>query len=292
MSAGELRQIVALATQAPSIQNTQPWRWHASGAVLDLYADRSRGLPHADAAGRQLLTSCGTALLFARVALRAAGREARWELLPDRLDHDHLARLVIGGEHPAEPAELRFAQAIATCATGPDPFEDRRLPAELRHQLSADAAAEGGWLRWIDSAAERTETATLTSRAGRIRAADQAYLGELGRWREAGDADGPRPAPAQQPELAVVGTDHEGPANWLLAGQAAGRVLLRLTVAGATAAPVDPVLDLPWAREQLRSRLELAGFAQLLLRLGYPTRSPVLPPRRALDDVLKIDAPV
>jgi nitroreductase len=291
MSTDEVRRVVLLATRAPSIHNTQPWRWHAAGDMLDLYADRSRGLRHADAAGRQLLTSCGMALLFARVALGAAGRQVRWELLPDLADHDHLARLTVGGERSAEPADVELGRAIdTTLPIWSDPVGDRPLPAELRRQLGADAAAEGAWLRWIESAADRSATDALIARANRIRHADPAYLGELRHWQPVGGGDG-RPGPARQPELAVVGTDHEGPASWLFAGQAIGRVLLRLTVAGAAAAPVDPVLDLPWTRDQLRSRLGLAGFAQLLLRLGYASRAPVLLPRRPVEDVLKIDTP-
>jgi nitroreductase len=363
----KLREVVLLATSAPSIHNTQPWRWHAAGDVLDLHADRSRGLPQADAAGRQLLTSCGAALLFARVALRATGRAVRWQLLPDRLDHDHLARLTIGGEFPAEPTELAFARAIDTRSTGPDPFEARPLAPDLRGQLGTDAAVEGAWLHWIDSPTDRAETGALVSRAARIRRADPAYLGELRHWQQndsgghpaavgrptatglapagttsaasgptrngsgpangvgrpawsgsgrpaasngtalaasaaaaarptgngsAPGTDGVPPEPAGARELVVVGTDHEGPASWLLAGQAAGRMLLRLTVGGAAAVPVDPVLDLPWTREQVRRQLKLLGFPQLLLRLGYPTRSPVRSPRRPVADVLTIDAPV
>jgi hypothetical protein len=100
------------------------------------------------------------------------------------------------------------------------------------------------------------------------------------------------PRPAERPDLAVLGTDYEGPASWLVAGQATGRLLLRVTLAGAAASPITQVLDLPWTREQLRSRLRLVGFAQFLLRLGYAAAVPPVTPRRPVDDVLQIDAAV
>jgi nitroreductase len=36
------------AGSAPSIHNTQPWRWRVHPDVLDLYAERGRQLTHTD----------------------------------------------------------------------------------------------------------------------------------------------------------------------------------------------------------------------------------------------------
>ena len=65
--------VVAAATRAPSIHNTQPWRFTASGDRLDLHRDRDRALPVLDPTGRQQVISCGVAAEFAAVALLAGG---------------------------------------------------------------------------------------------------------------------------------------------------------------------------------------------------------------------------
>ncbi|MCW2495222.1 MAG: hypothetical protein JWQ77_1146, partial [Jatrophihabitans sp.] len=39
-----LRAALESANRAPSIHNTQPWRWVLHGSVLDLRADRARQL--------------------------------------------------------------------------------------------------------------------------------------------------------------------------------------------------------------------------------------------------------
>src|SRR3954471_14844893 len=62
-----LRRIVSLATRAPSVHNTQPWRWHAAGSTLELFADHSRQLPVSDPAGRNLVLSCGAVLHHVQV---------------------------------------------------------------------------------------------------------------------------------------------------------------------------------------------------------------------------------
>src|SRR4051812_29524525 len=81
----------ATAGHAPSIHNTQPWRWHVRPGVLDLYAVRDRQLAVTDPEGRLLTISCGTALHHATVALAATGWAATVTRLPGG-DPDHLAR--------------------------------------------------------------------------------------------------------------------------------------------------------------------------------------------------------
>jgi nitroreductase len=46
------RQVVELAARAPSVHNTQPWRFVAGRAELNLYADRARQLTVLDPTGR------------------------------------------------------------------------------------------------------------------------------------------------------------------------------------------------------------------------------------------------
>ena len=66
---------VDVAVRAPSIHNTQPWRWVFDGEALTLLADRSRQLRVADPSGHSLLIRCGAAALLTELRLR--GRVAR-----------------------------------------------------------------------------------------------------------------------------------------------------------------------------------------------------------------------
>lgn len=73
-----VRAAVSLATRAPSIHNSQPWRWRLADSSVHLLAGTSRLLPVTDPDGRDLLLSCGAALHHLRVALAAEG----WAPLP------------------------------------------------------------------------------------------------------------------------------------------------------------------------------------------------------------------
>ena len=58
-----VRYVVAKAVWAPSVHNTQPWRFTADGGPgLSLHADAGRRLAVADPDGREMMISCGAAL--------------------------------------------------------------------------------------------------------------------------------------------------------------------------------------------------------------------------------------
>jgi hypothetical protein len=94
---GALREAAEHALAAPSIFNTQPWRWQITDGTLRLWADRGRQLLVADPEGRLLTVSCGVALHHARVALTAARHETVVRRLPDPANPDLLAEIQIGG---------------------------------------------------------------------------------------------------------------------------------------------------------------------------------------------------
>jgi len=67
-----LRAAAETALLAPSIFNTQPWRWVIRSGRLELWADRTRQLDAVDPGGRLLTISCGVALHHADIALGGA----------------------------------------------------------------------------------------------------------------------------------------------------------------------------------------------------------------------------
>lgn len=74
MTAEEIaRYVVAKAVWAPSVHNTQPWRFTVGGQEISLHADADRRLVVADPNGREMLISCGAALFNVRLALRSLG---------------------------------------------------------------------------------------------------------------------------------------------------------------------------------------------------------------------------
>lgn len=68
-----LERCVRSAGLAPSLHNSQPWRFRIRGAAIDVLADPGRRLDALDPAGRELLISVGAALFTLRLAVRREG---------------------------------------------------------------------------------------------------------------------------------------------------------------------------------------------------------------------------
>ncbi len=204
--------VVAAATRAPSIHNTQPWRFTASAERLEVHFDRDRALPVLDPSSRQQVISCGIAVEFAVVALAAAGTAAEVDLLPDPTDPDHLATVRLAGPREASADDRALAEAIDRRHTVRAPFQPRAVPAELVDELQAEAAPFGTWCKPITRSEEEVATVFLISRAEEIEQGNPDYVAELQSWlrTDPGAVDG-------VPMDAVpTGDPHARPSNWLI----------------------------------------------------------------------------
>ena len=99
---------VTLACRAPSLHNSQPWRWIADGA-LHLFADRTRLVPATDSSGREMILSCGAVLDHLRVAIAAAG----WDTTVDRFPIRHSPTT------SPQSSSIRYRSSGAPSAHGP-----------------------------------------------------------------------------------------------------------------------------------------------------------------------------
>src|SRR6476620_6475779 len=103
---GRLERALELALRAPSVHNTQPWRWQPRGDVIKLFADFDHRLAANDHGRRDLLISCGAALHHFLVALAHEGHDAYVTYVPDLGDDTHLATIAVT-DAPPDPVTAR-----------------------------------------------------------------------------------------------------------------------------------------------------------------------------------------
>ncbi len=82
-----------------------------------------------------------------------------------------------------------------------------------------------------------------------------------------------------------MGTGGDATPDWLAAGQALAKVLLRARAEGVWASFLNQPIEVPELRPRLRNAIGMQGFPQLLLRMGYGSEARPTP-RRPTEDVL------
>jgi nitroreductase len=176
-----IRGAVMLASRAPSLHNSQPWRWVVEGARLHLWADPRRMMHATDREGRELTLSCGAVLDHLRVAMAAAGWDSATERLPDPSEPDHLATLQFAPMDVVTEAQQRRAAAIRRRRTDRLPFAaPGRWPA-LESALR-DAVLPYGVMLDVVADDARPTLAEASQLTETLRRYDTSYLSELRWW--------------------------------------------------------------------------------------------------------------
>jgi nitroreductase len=314
----KLARLVATAARAPSVHNTQPWRFRAGRDTIDLLADRSRTVPRIDPAGREMLISCGAALFGLRLAMRELGYLPDVQLLPDPAQPDLLAGVRCGAAAPITAAEQQMLTAMPYRHTHRGPFTSDPLPRGLLAALQHDALAEGATLVLVDQPGRYQQLSALVAAADDQQQANPAVRAELRRWtrpqgspardgipayaypavsgpaggklaqrdfdlgRHLGLVEGGGSPPAA---TGIVITTADCKADWLRAGQALHRLLLHAASRWVFASLHTQPLESPPIRAEIMARLALPGIPQIVLQLGCGD-SAAATARRPADDIL------
>jgi len=297
--------VVEAAIWAPSVHNTQPWRFTAEGSEITLRADAGRQLAVADPSGREMMMSCGAALLNAKLAFRSLGYIPETRVLPNPADPLLVARLRWRRQAAPTAAEEQLYSQVTRRRTHRGGFEPLPPPPGLIEALRRDAAGYDAALRIAITDEAQAALAAITEMAERVEHLDSAYASELAAWAPPPGSrrlDGvPASAYPARPELSrpyfpgrdfarghgwglplstrisaarytgvvcLLTTLADEPDSWVSAGQALQRILLTSTAYGVAAALHSQPVEISWLREAIRAQLGDSSYPQLVLRLG------------------------
>jgi hypothetical protein len=315
-----IREAVTLACRAPSVHNSQPWRWVADGAVIHLFANRGRLVEGIDRSGREMLLSCGAVLDHLRVAMTAAGWDASVERFPDSDETDHLATLDFSRMPRIEDVHRQRADGILRRRTDRLPFAAPTGWGALEQRLRGLVDNDHVMLDVIadDSRPELADASRLTES---IRRQDPTYQSELRWWTsplqldqgvqeharvsasEASRVDVSRAFPttgyggrrqeisSDRSKILVLSTPNDTPQELLPCGEALSAVLLECTTAGIATCTLTHMTEVTPSRDILRRLTGRTGLPQALIRVGRtPTelRRPPPTPRLAVSEVLEL----
>jgi nitroreductase len=311
-----IRTALTLAARAPSVHNSQPWRWRVGERSLHLHSDPTLHLRATDPDRRDLILSCGTALHHCVVALASLGWQAKVHRFPNPLDANYVAEIELN-RHGGTELDITLAAAIPRRRTDRRLYAPWPVPQGDITLMSTRAAQAGVTFRKVDALAKLR---LIVAKAVRQHATDHDYVTELttwsGRYESAAGVPArstPPPDPtamipgrlfadpglAQPPgataaednaTVLALGTDDDDRLSRLRAGEATSLVLLTATALGLSSCPVTEPLEIAETRDEVRSEVFAdSAFPQMLLRVGWaPINADPLPstPRRPLSDTV------
>jgi hypothetical protein len=312
----EAAAVVSVAARAPSIHNTQPWSFRPLQAGVELLADPDRMLPIVDPDGRELMISCGAALFGLRLGLRKLGRLPSVALRPDPAQQWLVARVSSAGHATRTGAEADLIAAVPHRHTHRGSFAPGDVPARLLSTMVTDAAAEGCELQVITDPQVIARLGRLVCAAAAEQRSNRELMAELGGWvrplasqardgvpararlanvpgsdvgatrsgRFAGrdfGLPGTEEQSGQPPSAtAVLLTSGDGVTDWLRAGQALDRILLRAAARWVFAGLQSQPLESSRHRLAVRELTGGRGYPQMLLQFGRANTAPATPRRQ------------
>lgn len=315
-----IKRAVQLACRAPSLHNSQPWRWVVESGVVQLFVDPSRAPLRADETGRETLIGCGAVLDHFRVAMAAAGWTAGVDRFPNPNDRHHLASIVLSPmEFVTEGHRLR-ADAILLRRTDRLPFAAPPNWESVEQTLHATVASDDIGLDVVPDEL-RPELAEASQLTESLRLYDSSYHAELTQYTrdfhtsdgiphsslvsaaESDRVDVGRSFPVtHNPErrtefnedrakIVVLSTYDDTRDAMLLCGEMLSAVLLDATMAGLATCTLTHITELPASRQVLATLIGQSATPQVLVRVGRaPSIEDVAPPtpRRAIDEVFQV----
>ncbi|MGV9823585.1 Acg family FMN-binding oxidoreductase [Nocardia xishanensis] len=305
-----------LAARAPSVHNTQPWRWRFDGTRLHLYTDADRLLSSTDPLGRQLVISCGAMLHHVRSVFADRGWHTDTRRVPNPQRPDHLATIEFR-PWPDPPAGVHTrVLAIDQRRTDRLPLAEPQGFSDILPRMRMLTAPHEVALAVLDESA-RPRLAAASAQAGALRHHDLLYQTELEWWAGHPDrAEGVPPstlvsdaefarvgvgrvfpsAPRSMrrgqlqdhARLVVLSSDGDSVTRWMHTGEALSAVLLECTAAGLATCALTHITELPTGRKLLAGLIPNPATPQVVIRIGTaPDDGDMIPPtpRRPLTDI-------
>jgi Nitroreductase family len=314
-----IKDALSLACRAPSLHNSQPWRWVSGDGALQLFLDPTRVMIY-DHSRREALIGCGAVLHHLKVAMAVAGWRTHVDRFPDPSDPNHLASLEFTPMGHVSEGDRRRADAILIRRSDRLPFYAPTdweafepllrnvidtaavrldaVPDDLRPQL-VEASQISASLRLYDSA-YHTEVGWWT---GSFRSSDGIPYSSLVSAAEGDRVDVGRLFPLtrhgeRRPEIPedhakilLLSTDSDDAADALACGEAVSAVLLECTRAGFATCTLTHITEVRTTREMVTTLMGFDRVPQVLIRVGVAPAIESVPPaspRRPVDHVFDL----
>lgn len=314
-------KIIRSAIKAPSGHNTQPWLFAKEDDGLRIVPDFSRSLPVADPEYRELFISLGCAAETAIIAAKFYGYHAEWKL--DMPENQGTIKIMLAkNDNPEQPELFSFINLRQTTR---NLYSDRAVSDDDLKKLTQITSASGCEVGFYAGQEEINTLVPYIFEANALQMSNPNFKNELIHWLRFSEmeamqkGDGLYAASIGMPSLghtigsfvfkyyvsarseekrllkqvqktalvAMFTTQNNTFVDWIKTGMIFQRFALTATKLGLSHSYINLPCQIPQVRDKMMNDLGLAGFPQLLIRLGYAQRMPFSFRRRVYDVILR-----
>jgi len=312
-------KIVRSAVKAPSGHNTQPWLFAKEEDGICIRPDYSRALCVADPENRELFISLGCAAETGMIAARFYGYNA--ELNLDLLENQGTIKIILSKNDNSEQPELfSFINLRQTTRTL---YDNKLISSQDLEILKATESETGANIRFFIEQNEIQQFSPFINEANGIQMNNPKFTGELTKWLRFSEkeamqkGDGLYAACSGFPSMgrmlgsfvlknfitakseekrllkqvnktalvAIFKTQNNDLVDWVKTGIIFQRFALTATKLGLSHSYLNLPCQITQVRDKMMTDLGLAGFPQLIIRLGFSNKMP-FPFRRRINDVI------
>lgn len=308
----KLKHLVKYAILAPSIHNSQPWKFAVRGDEIRVLADRTRQLKVADPDARELYISVGCAIENLLIVATYFGLHTTVTYFPDPQDEVWVATISFSeGAGAPSLVDQEIFHAIALRHTNRQTYANKPLTENDLQRLGASVREPDVTLQVSDDTHLKLAVNALVVSADITQFADPNYRDELSNWIQQGEfgyrwlisrmgqlattylASHHKTVKPEAdivinaPLLALITTHADDRRSQVKAGQVFERLALQATTLNIGIQPLSQIVQV---RELKPELLRLFGaateFPQMVFRLGYTDIATGDTSRKSVDTVV------
>ncbi len=300
----EITRILDEARRAPSVLNSQPWKFRVCGNTIEVYLKRQPELETIDPHGRLQLASCGTLVAYLSNAIRQAGWTPRVNYFPRFEEEDLVAFVEIKDSEQKIPRESKSTLQAQTVT------ESKHVTAEvLQEGLAGIASQKAATLQVHEDGSDQKLRSYFREQCGQMMDndsfrkslnmflrpgqsdhstsyADEALLSD--RFFESNEQhhgeENMKSLPAAR--FLILLTDTDNRYAWIRSGEVLGDSLMYLKEAGPFGLMALPIIINDCCRTWLQKELGFTGFPQFVFTMKHTHQQDHIR-KRPLNELLK-----
>ena len=290
-----ITDILQQARRAPSVLNSQPWRFRVCGNTIELYLNKIPELEPVDPHGRLQLASCGTFISHLSHAIREKGWMQKTSYFPRFEEENLVAFIKLKGPGDLTDTEQaptsqkrcieKIQQDITRIARQKDTEltvqnDDENLRFEKYFRSNCAKKLDTEYFRNSLNLLLRSESDSDTIYEDEVILSDSFFNNSF----TAGSGSGIPEELKHRYFILYTRTDTRY--NWLRSGEVLGNMMIHLRQCEDAGMMALPVISTDCCRKWIREQINLPGHPQFVLKM-HPVKPREHMQKRPLQELIK-----